>query len=384
MEGYERVNERFAAEVAKLAEAEDTIWVHDYQLIRVGHHLRARRMQNRLGFFLHIPFPGPEVLAALPNAVELLRGLSAYDTVGFQTQSDFQSFLRCMVEMTGAKKLAPLDGERCMVEAFGRKFLAGVFPISIDTQELASLAADSESTSHIAQLKRSLNGRKMLIGVDRLDYSKGLVHRLEAYDHFLQENAERAEDYTYMQITPLSRECVAEYGKLREDVEGRVARINGRHARMGWVPVHYSNRSLSRETLAGYYRQSRVCLVTPLRDGMNLVAKEYVACQNPADPGVLVLSQFAGAAQEMEGAVLVNPFDREGMAERMLFALNMPLEERRARHQRMMRQLKRKDIFAWTESFLDALRAPSLVEQEERVPPLRRRAPAHFPMQAVM
>ncbi len=387
-EAYERVNEMFATQMAQMSEPEDTIWVHDYQMMRVGHHLRQRRVENRLGFFLHIPFPTPEVLWALPNARDILEGLSAFDTVGFQTKSDLQSFVRCINEMAGGRGQCSMQEDRCTLEAFGRSFVAGVFPISIDTENLSAMAADSESTSHVAQLKRSLNGRKMVIGVDRLDYSKGLPHRLEAYDHFLTENTDRAEDYSYMQITPLSRSDVREYAKLREEVEGLVARINGNHARMGWVPVQYINRSYSREVLAGYYRQARACLVTPLRDGMNLVAKEYVACQNPADPGVLVLSQFAGAAQELEGAIIVNPYDTEATGEAIRQALVMPLEERRERHQRMLRVLKRHDIFAWTESFLHQLSQPLRAQSTVHASPGKRRAvepvviqPLHATMQ---
>lgn len=364
-DAYERVNEMFAGHVAQMSEPGDTIWVQDYQMMRVGHYLREKNVRNRLGFFLHIPFPTPEVLGALPNARDILEGLSAFDTVGFQTWGDLQSFLRCISDFAGGRAVYDARENHCTVEAFGRTFIAAAFPISIDTANLMSIAADSESTSHIAQLKRSLNGRKMVIGVDRLDYSKGIPNRLEAYDYFLRENADRAEDYSYMQITPTSRSDVNEYIKLREQVEGLVTRINGEHARMGWVPVQYINRSYSREMLAGYYRQARACLVTPLRDGMNLVAKEYVACQNPADPGVLVLSQFAGAAQELDcGAIIVNPFDTEAMGEAIRLALSMPLEERRDRHQRMIRVLKGSDIFGWTESFLRKLgesdHAPSM------------------------
>ena len=379
-DGYERVNEQFAEMTADLAAPDDLIWVHDYQMIRTGHHLRAMGVDNRIGFFLHIPFPGPEIFSALPNAMEMLEGFAAYDMVGFQTQSDLESFLRCMKDIAGGMTLSKIGTEQVIVEAFGRKFTAGTFPISIDTDAMSAMAADSTSTSYIAQLKRSLNGQKMLIGVDRLDYSKGLVRRMEAYEHFLRENQDRAEEFTYMQITPTSRADVEEYAKLKEEVDGIVAHINGTYGRMGWVPLHYLNRSYSRETLAGYYRMSRACLVTPLRDGMNLVAKEYVACQNIADPGVLILSQFAGAAQEMEGALIVNPFDIEATGNAIRQALTMPLEERCDRHQQMMRMLKKNDIFAWTDSFMKQLQttplqARTLATRHRKRSPLRTEDP---------
>lgn len=354
-DGYERVNRRFAEVVAQHTRSGDTLWVHDYQLLTLGRYLREAGIQERTGFFLHIPFPVPEVLTALPVYEEILQGLSAYDLIGFQTVTDLQAFIRCITELAGGAELRTLDDGIIELQAFGRKFRAGCFPISIDTEDMVRAAAAAVHSAEARQLYRSLNGRSMLIGVDRLDYTKGLTQRLEAFNHFLHTSPEYSGKVSYVQITPTSRDEVDSYKTMREQLEGLAARINGTNADIDWVPIRYINRSFSRKTLAGFYRLAQVGLVTSLRDGMNLVAKEYAACQNPDDPGMLLLSEFAGAAHELDTALIVNPFNIEATGEAIARALSMPLEERRERHAAMMAVLRRNDIFTWTERFLAGL-----------------------------
>ena len=355
-EGYENVNRQFAEIVSLRAEASDTIWVHDYHLLTLGKHLRDRGMaENRIGFFLHIPFPVPEVLSALPVRLIILEALCQYDLVGFQTEHDVKAFISCLAQIGDGSKITERD-DHYEIEAFGRRFRAGCFPISIDTAEMIEMANIAENELKTIQFSESLGGRKLLIGVDRLDYTKGLLPRMEAYGHFLDHYPEQKGQVSYVQITPTSRSNVGEYRLLQEQVEGIAAHINGTHADVDWVPIRYVNKSFSRQQLAGFYRLAHVGLVTPLRDGMNLVAKEFVACQDALDPGVLLLSEFAGAACELDAALLVNPFDTNGMGEAMQVALKMSLEERQERHQSMMRKLHENTIHHWLDNYLRALR----------------------------
>ncbi|HYD67009.1 alpha,alpha-trehalose-phosphate synthase (UDP-forming) [Azospirillum sp.] len=358
-EGYQRVNAYFADRLAPLLAPDDMIWVHDYHLIPFGERLREMGCTQRMGFFLHTPFPAPEVLRVLPNHRELIRELCAYDLVGFHTETDLRCFLNYIrYEERGEVEDAPAEGG-CRVRAFGRTLLVRAFPISIDTEPLASLAQTTARSRHAERLRESLVGRRLIIGVDRLDYSKGLPHRFEAFQQLLESYPEHCNRVSFLQIAPPSREDVPEYIAIRRELSELSGRVNGRFAEFDWVPIRYLNKSFGRRILAGFYRQANVGFVTPLRDGMNLVAKEYVACQNPDDPGVLVLSEFAGAARELTEAVIVNPFDIEGMADALQRALTMPLEERRERHAAMMRTLRRNDITRWRETFVNALtRAP--------------------------
>ena len=304
-------------------------------------------------FFLHIPFPVPEVFTALPNYKDMLKFLCAYDVLGFQTDNDLQAFFRCISELGRGNKPKPVHENMYEVTAFGRTFRAGCFSISIDTNELMLAADSSELDPETIKLKESLGECQMLIGVDRLDYTKGSVERLDAYQNLLEQWPQYRSKVSYVQITPPSRIEVRDYHKIRQQLEERAARINGENSEINWSPLRYINRSFNRRELAGFYRASRVGLVTPLRDGMNLVAKEYVASQNPDDPGVLLLSQFAGAARELDvGALMINPYNAGDMAVQMHRALTMPLEERKRRYQAMITVLKRADIFLWTKRFL--------------------------------
>jgi len=353
---YTRVNEMFAERLVPALEPDDILWVHDYHMIPLGSALRQRRVDNPIGFFLHIPFPAPEVLATLPVHEALVRALFAYDLVGFQTQKDLQAF-RDYVE----REAGGWSDDDGTMHAYGTSVRTGSFPISIDTRLVAARAARATSTRRAARLRDSLSDQQLVIGVDRLDYTKGLVHRFDAVERLLEGNPEYRRSVVVLQIASPSREDVPEYQRIRAELDARIGRINGRFGEPDHLPLRYINRSFRQETLLGFYRASRVALVTPLRDGMNLVAKEFVASQDPDDPGVLVLSRFAGAATELTTALIVNPFDVDQIAGALDQALTMPVEERRARYETMMAQLDGHDVHAWREGFLDALQHPDRV-----------------------
>jgi len=353
---YGRVNEMFAERVAPALKPDDILWVHDYHMIPLGSALRRLRVDNPIGFFLHIPFPAPGVLATLPVHEALVRALFAYDLVGFQTEEDLQAF-RDYIE----REAGGWTGADGTVHAFGTSVRAASFPISIDARLVAARAARAASTRQAARLRDSLSDRRLVIGVDRLDYTKGLVHRFDAIERLLEGNPQYRRAIVVLQIAPPSREDVSEYQRMRAELDSRIGRINGRFGEPDYHPVRYVNRSFRQETLFGFYRASRVALVTPLRDGMNLVAKEFVASQDPDDPGVLVLSRFAGAARELDTALIINPFDVDQITDALGRALAMPVEERRARYETMMAQLETHDVHAWREAFLDALQHPDRV-----------------------
>jgi len=351
-DGYQRVNARFATALAKLIAPDDVVWVHDYHLIPLGAALRRAGITNRIGFFLHIPFPAKEVFCALPDSVALARALLHYDLVGLQTQDDLNALLGYF---TG--ELAAAVSEDGVVRVNGLATRVAHFPIGIDTEPFVAAAEAAATTAETIRLRDSLSGRALVIGVDRLDYSKGLPRKIEAFSQLLERWPEHRSRVTYMQISPASRETVPQYRALRRELDGAAGRVNGRFAEFDWMPVRYLNKSFSRRTLAGFYRAARVGFVAPLRDGMNLVAKEYVAAQDPADPGVLVLSRFAGAARELTGALVVNPFDVDALADALRRALAMPQAERRARWQAMMAPLRANTVEDWSENFLRALAA---------------------------
>ncbi|HEV2303749.1 MAG TPA: alpha,alpha-trehalose-phosphate synthase (UDP-forming) [Stellaceae bacterium] len=348
--GYLRVNRLFARRLAPMLSPEDMIWVHDYHLIPLAEELRRLDQTQPIGFFLHTPFPPAELLRILPNHRELVRALCAYDLVGFHTRTDLVAFRDYLLRWAGAEDLG--GG---LLRAFGRLVEARVFPIGIDVATIAAQAAQAATSRHMRRLRQSIGERALMIGVDRLDYSKGLINRFEAYGHLLEAYPETRGRIVFMQIAPPSRSEVPEYRGIRKSLETAAGHINGRYGEFDSTPLRYMNKGFSHRILAGFFRASRIALVTPLRDGMNLVAKEYVAAQNPADPGVLVLSCFAGAAQELSEAVIVNPFDIEGMAEAIRQGLEMPLGERRERWSAMLRVLEKNDIRAWREGFIDAL-----------------------------
>jgi trehalose 6-phosphate synthase len=348
--GYLRVNGLFADQLAKLLEPDDIIWVHDYHLIPLARELRQRGFNNPIGFFLHIPCPPPDLLFTIPRQEQSLGVLSHYDLVGFQTENDRANYGRYLAM---SKATVSRDGTAYSVD--GRVTRIGAFPVGIETRDYAALAEGAESSPFTKEVEHSLAGRKLFLGVDRLDYSKGIIHRLEAFGHFLEHDETWNNRVTLLQITPKSREEIPEYMDMVRAVNELVGSVNGRLGEAAWVPIRYINRSYSRTDLAGLFRLSAAALVTPLRDGMNLVAKEFVAAQNPADPGVLILSQFAGAAAELDAAVIVNPHETEGMAAAMKQALEMPLEERQSRHASMYSVIEKNDIDRWAETFLSRL-----------------------------
>ena len=350
--GYQRVNALFARRLAPLLRDDDLLWIHDYPLIPMADQLRHMGCRQTMGFFLHIPWPALEVLLALPNHRALVQSLCAYDLVGFQTED----YRRAFVDYCQRELGATVDAEGTL-EAFGRRVRTGTFPISIDTQSLAEAAEEAAGSRQIHRLRDSVRNRDLIIGVDRLDYSKGLLVRVQAYEHLLRAYPANRGRVVMLQIAPPSRMEVPEYMQLRHEMEAACGHLNGAFAEFDWTPVRYLNKGFSRRMLAGFYRTARVGLVTPLRDGMNLVAKEYVASQNPEDPGVLVLSRFAGAARELDGALIVNPYDLEATAEAMQMALALDLEERKDRYRTMIDRLRNHDIDRWREDYLSALAA---------------------------
>lgn len=349
LETYRRVNRRFAQSLARLLRRDDLVWVHDFHLIPLAEELRRRRARQRIGFFLHTSFPPTEVLATLPAEESLTRALFAYDLVGFQTEDDLARFRDHVERAHGGRSRGDT------VTAFGRKIRVGAFPIGIDVDRFRSFAFTAPGSREFARMRRVLRGRDQFIGVDRLDYSKGLLRRMDAFGRYLQGHPEAHGKVILLQVAPVSRGGIESYRNFRQELDREAARVNGRYARFDWTPVHYLNRALPRRTLAGLYRASRVGVVTPMRDGMNLVAMEYVAAQDPANPGVLVLSRFAGAAKHLRDALLVNPYDGDETANAMHQAREMRIQERRRRHEALMKTLRARDIGRWHRGFLAAL-----------------------------
>jgi trehalose 6-phosphate synthase len=330
------------------------VWVHDYHLMPLAKALRERGHQNRVGFFLHIPCPPPEMLTALPHHERLIPSLCDYDLVGFQTGDDAFNFSRYLT------RECSLPSRDFNFVVANRTIRVGAFPVGIETEAFADLAQKAMRLPLVRRVTKSLDGRVLIIGVDRLDYSKGIAQRLTAFERFLHRQVEWRGKVTYLQIAPKSRTEIPEYTNIEQEIGSAAGRINGAYGEPDWTPIRYVNRAYSHATLAGLYRAARVALVTPLRDGMNLVAKEYVASQNPDDPGVLILSRFAGAAHECKTALLVNPYDPDSVAAALGQALSMSLAERRERHHSTFRTLCRNDIRHWAQGFLTELqREPS-------------------------
>lgn len=353
LSGYIRVNEMFADRVSRVLAPDDLVWVHDYHMMPLARYLRARGHDNRIGFFLHIPMPPPDILRAMPHHGEVIGAMADYDLVGLQTDNDRDNFVRYLAQSGAVPRR---DG--LALDMHGRRVGIGAFPVGIDTADYAQTASRSAASSLAGEVRASLGGRKLIIGVDRLDYSKGIAHRMDAFETFLATNPDWRGRVTYLQVTPKSRSDIPEYIEMDRTVSAKAGQINGTFGDAAWTPLRYINRAYSRPELAGLFRQAHVALVTPLRDGMNLVAKEYVAAQDPDDPGVLVLSQFAGAVAELrEGALIVNPHEPEGVAAAIRRGLDMPLDERKDRFDRMIGVLTDNDIDHWAARFLTALSA---------------------------
>lgn len=364
-DAYQSVNELFAQQVMKLVEPGDAIWVHDYHLIPLGRHLRQHGFTGRVGFFLHTPFPHLQMLRLLPNHAELVRDLCQYDVAGFQTEDDVASFRSCF-ESDSVDAVRPLTG----ASVFECNAHVRAYPISVDGPAIAREAEEAINEDAVARMTASLLGRKLIIGVDRLDYSKGLTERFASFEHFLSVFPENQGKVTFLQIAPLSRSDVLAYSDIRQTLEQSAGRINGRFAEADWTPIRYLNRNFSHATTMGFLRAAQVALVTPVRDGMNLVAKEFVAAQDPKDPGVLIISPMAGAARELTGALRVNPYDKGGMALALQSALHMPLPERRQRHRQMLEAIRKNDIHHWYGAFckdLDSAAPPRETRVSVRV-----------------
>lgn len=349
-EGYRRVNQQFARALLPLLKPDDIIWVHDYHLIPLASELRLMGARNRIGFYLHIPFPTADALYAIPHHLDLMRDLSRYDLVGMQAKRDVAAF----TEFAEHQSPSSLSGDPLRSVDFSRTEVAA-FPIGSDPDAFARMAVSSAANKMIKRMERVLNGQKLILGVDRLDYSKGLPQRVEAYEKLLANDARFRRQVHMLQVAPPSRDSIKEYQETSDTLDAMCGRVMGRFAEPDWSPLTYVKRAYGQPSLAGLYRLGRVGLVTPLRDGMNLVAHEYVGSQDPSDPGVLVLSRFAGAAEIFEEAILVNPFDTDETAEALRMALDMPLDERKHRWQALMASAQKHNVDDWSRSFLERL-----------------------------
>ncbi len=340
---YVEVNQRFADALVPLLLEDDTVWVHDYHLIPLGAELRRRGVSNPIGFFLHIPVPPPQAFLAIPEHRELAHDLSAYDLIGLQTSADVANLIKFLEDSVAGRILQ--DGR---IRVFDEQLVIENFPVGINLDDFTGAARLEPDV-------QARGGAHRIIGVDRLDYTKGLPQKLSAFGRFLEKNPHYRGRVVLSQIAPPTRESVDAYTDIRSTLESLSGKINGMFGELDWVPIHYIHRSAPRKRLIGVYRSSRIGMFTPLRDGMNLVAKEYIAAQDPSDPGVLILSRFAGAAEQLTDALIVNPYNIEEMANAILTALEMDRTERIERHGRLLAAVKAQDIFAWSNAFLAAL-----------------------------
>jgi trehalose 6-phosphate synthase len=347
---YREVNAFMARALMRFRKKDSVFWIQDYHFLALGAELRELGVTEPVGFFLHTPWPVSSVIEGVPNHRELITAMLAYDLIGFQTEEDCDNFLTFARDELALK----VDGDGVVTSRYGRTRLA-VFPIGIDAEKFSTAAAKAVTHPDVSRLRRSLNGEKLAIGVDRLDYSKGLLNRINAFDRLWTTQPQLLRAVSLLQIATPSRGGIAAYGHLQSEVAKLVTDVNGRHGEVDWTPIRYLNKGYGQNVLAGLYRTAQVGVVTPLHDGMNLVAKEYIAAQNPADPGVLVLSKFAGAANELDTALIVNPHDVDGMARAIATALSMPLAERRMRYEAMMERLSAHTIQQWFAEFVDAL-----------------------------
>ena len=352
---YERVNARFADAIAAIWKPGDVVWIHDYHFMRLPALLRKRIPRARIGFFLHVPFPNPEIFLVLPRRRQLVKGMLGADVVGFHTRRYRGHFTAVVRRLFGLE----MDADEHLRQR-GRSTRLGIFPIGIDARDLSARAAAP------AVVARAREGRPMrerlILGIDRLDYTKGIPRRMAAMERLLQRQPEWRGNVRLLQVAVPSRTTVASYRDFRRDLERLVTRINGRYATPAWMPIHYLYQSVTQEELLALYRAADVMLVTPLRDGMNLVAKEFIASR-PDERGVLVLSEFAGAAAELEEAVLVNPYDVDGVGRALHQALTMDPMEQRDRMRALRARVFERDIHWWTREFLETLGVRSARER---------------------
>lgn len=358
--GYHSVNQIFAENLMTLISDDDVIWVHDYHLIPLGKLLRELGCKAKIGFFLHTPFPPFDLLRAMPNYRMVLRELMSYDLLGFQTETDVRGFRESMLHSLNASSVKHTIAAESMVTK------VKAYPIGIETTSIPQFVDKGLASKDYQRLEESLGSRKLIIGVDRLDYSKGIEHRFKAYEQLLKQQTHLLRKMVYLQVSPTSRGDVQAYGELANRIDSIAGHIVGCYADFDWMPLRYINRGFRRNTILAMYRLAKVGFVTPLRDGMNLVAKEYVAAQDPDDPGVLVLSKMAGAAAELDAAVIVNPYDNQAVAKHLGAAVTMPLDERVDRWQKMMEVLTENDISKWHSTFLNDLSGLSYNDYESQ------------------
>lgn len=352
---YVRVNEKFAEVVRRSTQAGELIWIHDYQLLQVASALRRKGVDSQLAFFLHIPFPSPDIFAKLPWRTQILEGLLEHDLIGVQTERDERNFIACLRSYMPHVRISRRDSTR-IVHNGTRETVLSAFPISVDFGEFDQSARSEEVDQRTAEIKEQLRGKQMVLGVDRLDYTKGITERVKAFAALLQEHPEMRRRVSLIQVAVPSRENIPWYQHLKSEIEQLVTGVNGEYGEPGWVPINYLYRPISRTEMLSLYRAADVALVTPLKDGMNLIAKEYCATRVDGD-GVLVLSEFAGAAMELHsGAILVNPYDHRGVADALHRALNMPAPEQRRNMLRLRAQVRRYDLNRWVDEFLTAAR----------------------------
>jgi trehalose 6-phosphate synthase len=366
---YEQVNRTFARAAEAHLNTPGYIWVQDYHLMHVGQELRERGVTTPIGFFLHIPFPPLDIFLKLPWRTQILQALLAYDLIGFQTARDRRNFVQCVRTLLRDVTVRG-KGQVISARTGDRDIRLGYFPISIDSRALARRAGSAEVTEHIQQLRAAMPDRQLILGVDRLDYTKGIPEKLEAYRTALARYPDLHGKLTLTQVVVPSRTDIPAYADLKAEIEQLVGEINGQFTQYGWVPIQYFFRSLSQVELLAYYRLADIALITPLKDGMNLVAKEY--CASSLDDGVVILSEFAGAAAQMHrGALLVNPHDVNGTADAIYRAWTMPQHERRVRLTTLRRSVRDYDIFWWVDAFMRAGTARHLDEfsfVEEAIP----------------
>jgi len=348
---YRRTNSRFADELVEHLGAPKMTWVHDYHCIPLGRFLRMRGVDGAIGYFHHVPFPDWDLLRVLPVCEELLEDYLSYDMIGFQTENDKLSFINCLVRAFGA--VVSEDGRYAWVK--GRSVRIEVLPIGIDVDDLIELADTNRENADSMRLQQALNGRSLIIKACRLDYSKGILNAFKGYERFLDNNPKRIRRTNLLAITPVSRHECRGYAELNLALQRASGRINGRFADIDWVPLKHMMTGYPRSRLMGFFQLADIGLVTPTRDGMNLVSKEFVASQKEEDPGVLILSSLAGAAAELDAAVIINPYHIDAIAAAINQALSMSLEERKERHQALIAKLHVFDIDDWTDSFLSML-----------------------------
>jgi trehalose 6-phosphate synthase len=352
---YRRANKKYAAAVSEHVHETDYVWVHDYHLMLIAEELRTLGVSQTLAYFHHIPFPSPDIFAKLPWRSDLLRAILRFDVLGFQTGRDLRNFVRCLRRFLPGEARINSRRKQVTFESNHGLVTAGVFPISIDFQEFSIRASSPEVTEMAVALRQNINASHCLLGVDRLDYTKGIPERLRAFELLLEQTPDLHRKATLVQVVVPSREDIPKYQELKQEVERLVTSINGRFTRDGWVPIHYVYRRLNRDELLAHYKAADIALITPLKDGMNLVAKEFCAAQN-GNEGVLIVSEFAGAAQQLRtGALVVNPNDLDGVANAIRRAMMFSQTERLCRMRTMRRSIARENVSTWAESFCDAV-----------------------------